>query len=132
MAQTTLRALAPTNRLRAAAGATWVLRVLLGGAFLFFSFMKLSSQPHMVAEFVTVGLGQWFRYFTGALELIGGAALLIPRSSIFGAIVLLGVDLGAFVAQVTILHADWIHCVAIGALLMALIYLQRPTSTQPA
>jgi hypothetical protein len=43
---------------------------------------------------------------------------------------LFAVDLGAFVAQVAILHVDWIHCVVIGALLLALIHLQRPTSAQ--
>lgn len=120
----------PIVRLRPAVVGIWVLRVLLGAAFLFFSFMKLSSQPHMVAEFATVGLGQWFRYFTGILELIGGTVLLVPRTLIFGAILLFAVDLGAFVAQVAILHVDWIHCVVIGALLLALIHLQRPTSAQ--
>jgi uncharacterized membrane protein YphA (DoxX/SURF4 family) len=101
------------------------LRVLLGSAFLFFSFMKLSGHPNMVAEFDIVGLGQWFRYFTGALELVGGLAVLVPRVSVLGAILLLLVDLGAFVAQVAILHMDWIHCVVIAALLGLLIYLQR-------
>jgi len=80
----------------------WVLRVLLGLAFLLASYMKLSGQPRMVAEFDVVGLGQWFRHFTATLELIGGLAILVPRTSVFGAIVLLMVDLGAFVANVTI------------------------------
>jgi uncharacterized membrane protein YphA (DoxX/SURF4 family) len=110
---------------RATAIAIWVLRVLLGLAFLFFSFMKLSGQPNMVAEFDVVGLGQWFRYFTGGLELIGGLAVLVPRASVIGAILLLIVDAGAFIAQVAILHMDWIHCVVIGALLALLIFLQR-------
>jgi putative oxidoreductase len=102
----------------------WVLRVLLGLAFLFASYIKLSSRPRMIAEFDTIGFGQWFRYFTGALELIGGLAILVPRISVFGAILLLIVDLGAFVAQVTILHMGWIHCVVIAVLLGLLIYLQ--------
>lgn len=102
----------------------WILRVLLGLAFLFASYIKLSSRPRMIAEFDTIGFGQWFRYFTGALELIGGLAILVPRISVFGAILLLIVDLGAFVAQVTILHMGWIHCVVIAVLLGLLIYLQ--------
>jgi putative oxidoreductase len=110
---------------RALVVGVWILRVLLGGAFIFFSLMKLSGRPGMVAEFNTVGLGQWFRYFTGALELTGGVAVLIPRVSVFGAIVLLLVDIGAFVAQVTVLHVDWIHAIVIGALLALLIYFQR-------
>jgi len=70
-----------------------VLCILLGGAFLFFTMMKLSGQPEMVAEFDTVGLGHWFRYFTDSLELMGGIAILVPRVSIFGAMVLLLVQL---------------------------------------
>lgn len=110
---------------RAARIAVWFLRVLVGVAFLFFAFMKLSGQPNMVAEFDTVGLGQWFRYFTGGLELVGGIAVLVPRTSVFGAVLLLIVDIGAFIAQVAILHMDWIHCVVIAALLVVLIVLQR-------
>jgi uncharacterized membrane protein YphA (DoxX/SURF4 family) len=103
----------------------WVLRVLLAALFLFASSMKITSQPMMVAEFGQVGLGQWFRYFTGALELVGAVALLVPRVSVPGALLLLLVDIGAFVAQVFALHGDWIHTVVIGALLALLIYLQR-------
>lgn len=105
--------------------AIWVLRILLGLAFLAASVMKLSGQPQMVAEFQQVGLGQWFRYFTAALELIGGVAILVPRVSALGALLLLAVDAGAFVAQVSVLHMDWIHTIVIGALLILLVYFQR-------
>jgi uncharacterized membrane protein YphA (DoxX/SURF4 family) len=103
----------------------WALRVLLAALFLFASSMKITSQPMMVAEFGQVGLGQWFRYFTGALELVGAVALLVPRVSILGGLLLLLVDIGAFVAQVFALHGDWIHTIVIGLLLALLIYLQR-------
>ena len=103
----------------------WALRVLIAALFLFAGFMKQSGQPMMVEEFGTIGLGQWFRYFTGALEFAGAIAILLPSVSVFGAIVLLAVDAGAFVAQVAILHGDWIHTIVIGAILGAAIYLQR-------
>jgi putative oxidoreductase len=103
----------------------WILRILVAALFLFASFMKLSGQPMMIEEFGTIGLGQWFRYFTGALELAGAIAILVPSVSVFGAIVLLAVDAGALVAQIAILHGDWIHTIVIGAILGAVIYLQR-------
>ncbi|WP_024279062.1 DoxX family protein [Xanthobacter sp. 126] len=103
----------------------WVLRVLMAGLFLFAAFGKLSGQPMMVQEFDAIGLGQWFRYFTGAIEVVGAVALLVPAVSGFAAVLLLVVDIGAFVAQVAILHVDWIHTIVIGAILAALIYLQR-------
>lgn len=103
----------------------WVLRILVAALFLSAAYAKLSGQPMMVEEFGKVGLGQWFRYVTGALEVIGGIALLVPRVSVLGALVLLCVDAGAFVAQVAVLHGDWIHTIVIGLILVVLIYLQR-------
>ena len=103
----------------------WVLRVLIAALFISAAVMKLSGQPMMVAEFDMVGLGQWFRYLTGTLELIGGIGILIPRFSVLSAILLLLVDIGAFVAQVSVLHMDWVHTIVIGAVIALLIYLQR-------
>ena len=103
----------------------WVLRILLAALFLMAAFMKLSGQPMMVEEFGAIGLGQGFRYLTGILELIGSIALLVPAISIFCAVLLLCVDIGAFVTQAVILHGDVIHTIVIAALLLVLIYLQR-------
>jgi putative oxidoreductase len=111
--------------------ALWSLRILVAALFLFAAVMKLSGQPMMIEEFNTIGLGQWFRLLTGALEAAGAVAILLPSVSVFGAILLLAVDAGAFVAQITILHVDWIHTVVIGALLATVIYLQRDQLRRP-
>ena len=114
--------LAPSNKMNI---VIWVLRVLIAALFLFAAFGKLTSNPMMVEEFGKVGLGDWFRYFTGVLEVVGAAALVTPAISGFGALLLLCVDAGAFVAQVAVIHSDWIHTIVIGAILMALVYWQR-------
>ena len=62
---------------------------------------------------------------TGLLEIVGAIALLTPALSGLGALLLLIVDVGAFFAQVLFLHGDWIHTIVIGAILAALVYLQR-------
>ena len=105
--------------------AIWCLRILLGVLFVFAAFVKLSGQPMMVAEFGQVGLGQWLRYLTAILELGGAALLVAPATSIYGAGVLLLVDIGAFLAQLTRIHSDWIHTIVIGGLLALVIALQR-------
>ncbi len=102
----------------------WSLRILMATLFLFASFMKLTGKPDMVAEFDTIGLGQWFRYLTGLLEVIGGIGILVPPVSVFAAILLLAVDAGAFFAQIAVLHMDWIHTIVIGAILGTVVYLQ--------
>ena len=57
----------------------WVLRVLLGAAFLAAGGAKLAGVQAMVEIFDKVGIGQWFRIVTGLLEVGGGILLLIPR-----------------------------------------------------
>ena len=42
----------------------------------------------MVELFAAIGLGQWFRYVTGAIEISAAVALLIPSGASFGAILL--------------------------------------------
>ena len=105
--------------------AVWILRVLVAALFLFAGFAKLSGQAMMVEEFDVVGLGQGFRYLTGALELIGGVAVLMPAFSPLGAALLLLVDIGAFFAQVFAIHMDFIHTIVIAIVILTLIYLQR-------
>jgi putative oxidoreductase len=97
----------------------------MAALFIYAGVLKVSGAPRMVSEFDHVGLGQWFRYFTGTLELAGAILCLIPRTSPYGAIALLAVDAGAFVAQITVLDQGWIHTIVIGLILSALIYFRR-------
>jgi uncharacterized membrane protein YphA (DoxX/SURF4 family) len=73
----------------------WILQIGAAGMFLMVGFLKLSGDPQMVALFEAIGLGQWFRYVTGSLEVLGAILLLVPRLSGLGALLLVGVMLGA-------------------------------------
>jgi uncharacterized membrane protein YphA (DoxX/SURF4 family) len=73
----------------------WFLQIAAAAMFLFVGALKLASAPAMVAVFDGVGLGQWFRYVTGALEVLGAAALLVPRLAGAGALLLAAVMVGA-------------------------------------
>jgi uncharacterized membrane protein YphA (DoxX/SURF4 family) len=83
----------------------WILCLLLAVVFLFFGGMKLLSKPVMVREFNQVGLGQWFRYFTGTLEISGAIGLLVPKFSRWAALLLVAVMAGAIIAHLTVLHS---------------------------
>jgi uncharacterized membrane protein YphA (DoxX/SURF4 family) len=80
----------------------WVLQVLGAVSFLFAGYQKLAGDPQMVALFATIGLGQWFRYLTGTLEILGAIALLIPRLRVLGALGLVGVMVGALITNFAI------------------------------
>ena len=84
--------------------AGWILCLLLAFVFIMVGGMKLSGRPNMVQEFEQVGLGQWFRYFTGILEVSGGVGVLIPRYSRWAALLLVAVMMGAIVAHLTVIH----------------------------
>ncbi len=50
-------------------------------------------------KFDDIGLGQWLRYLTGALEIAGAIGLLIPRLCGLAALGLAGVMVGAVATE---------------------------------
>jgi putative oxidoreductase len=80
----------------------WVLQIAAAGMFLMVGYLKLSGNAQLVGLFEAIGLGQWFRYLTGTLEVAGAFLLLIPRTSGLGALLLAGVMVGAIVTHVFI------------------------------
>ena len=92
----------------------WILQIAAAGMFLMVGFLKLSGNPQLVGLFGAIGLGQWFRYLTGTLEVAGAILLLVPRTSGLGALMLVGVMAGAVVTHLFIVG---------GSPLMAIILL---------
>jgi uncharacterized membrane protein YphA (DoxX/SURF4 family) len=80
----------------------WVLQIGAAGMFLMVGFLKLSGNPQLVGLFEAIGLGQWFRYLTGSLEVAGAILLLIPRTSGLAALMLFGVMVGAVITHLLI------------------------------
>src|ERR1700730_4041714 len=80
----------------------WVLQISAAGMFLMVGFLKLSGNAQMVGLFEAIGIGQWFRYLTGTLEVAGAILLLVPRTSGVGAFLLAGVMACAVVTHVFI------------------------------
>jgi len=82
----------------------WCVQVLLALVFVGSSWAKLTGKPEMVALFTAIGIGQWFRFVTGILELTGAVLILLPKTSRIGAAMLATVMLGALAAHLFILH----------------------------
>ena len=87
------------QRGRVAIIALWVAQVALAVMFLFAGGSKLAGAPAMVNLFASIGLGQWLRYVTGAIEVSSAVALLIPSAAPFGAILLVPTMVGAATAN---------------------------------
>jgi len=94
------------QRGRAALIALWLTQVALAAMFVMAGGSKLAGVPAMVSLFDAIGVGQWFRYVTGVIELASGIALLIPSAALFGALLLIPTMLGAIATNVFIVHAS--------------------------
>ncbi len=118
-------AVAPgSSRIRRIAG--WILCVPLASVFFVVGLGKVIGRPGAVMEFQLIGLGQWFRYLTGALEILGAAALLIPRVSWMAALLLAGIMVGAIIAHVTRLPIPPTLPVKLLVMTLLTAWLRRP------
>jgi len=84
----------------------WALRAVIFVVFLFFGAGKFTSNADApwVVLFTRVGFGQWFRYFTGAIEILGAFLVLIPQTVTVGLATLAATLTGAVLVVVIVLH----------------------------
>jgi uncharacterized membrane protein YphA (DoxX/SURF4 family) len=94
------------GRGRAANLALWALQVLLAVMFAMAGLSKVFGDQAMVEMFATIGVGQWFRYVVGALEIAGAVGVLIPRLSGLAALGLVCLMAGATVTNLFVLGAS--------------------------
>jgi len=96
------------------------LTLLLAFVFAFVGAVKLMGAPGMVEEFTQIGIGQWFRYVTGILEVGGAIGVLIPKSRFYGALLIAIVMAGATVTNVAILQVPALAVPTTALMTMAL------------
>lgn len=119
---------APTRR-RAATVALWALQIALAAALGAAGASKLAAAPEMVQLFDAVGIGQWFRYVTGALEVLGAVLLLVPAVAGLGALLLAGVMVGAILSHLLVLHNSPTAPLILIAGLAIVVYARRAEIT---
>ena len=73
----------------------WTLQALAAAMFLMAGTLKLAGAPPMVQLFAAVGIGQWFRYVTGTIEVVSAVSLLVPPLAVFAALALAATMIGA-------------------------------------
>jgi len=106
---------------RVALVALWVTQVVVAGMFLFVGGLKLTGAPELVALFDAIGVGQWFRYVTGAIEVVSAVALLVPSLAPFGALLLIPTMVGAISTHLFIVGGSPVPAIVllIGSLAIA-------------
>lgn len=93
----------------------WVFRISAGLLFLAVGLTKFNDRS-WVRLFLEIGMGDWFRYLTGAIQSTAGLLLLIPKTT----------SIGAAVAGCTMLGAIGFHLFVLdtsvgGAIIPAII-----------
>lgn len=106
-------------------GLDWLVRILLALTFVSAGGMKLAGVPQFVALFDQIGIGQWFRLVTGTFEVLGGLLVLIPRTSIFGAVLLACVMLGAVFTHLAVIGGNPLPALVLLALSTVVLWLRR-------
>ena len=83
----------------------WILQISLAILFLCIGVSKLNpNAAYWMELFDKVGIGQWFRNFTGSLEVVCAILLLIPRTSAIAAAFLALIMAGAVATHLFILR----------------------------
>jgi putative oxidoreductase len=120
-----------TNVLPAVSGkgrliTLWTLSGLVALAFIGAGGGKLAGTAVMVELFDKVGLGQWFRYFTGFLEVVAGIGLLISRYAFYAAVLLVLVMVCAVITHLTVVGGSPAPALLLLVLAGTIAYLRKP------
>jgi uncharacterized membrane protein YphA (DoxX/SURF4 family) len=115
----------PAHYSRGAEVGLWIVQFLLALVFFIAGAKKIIGNPDMVRVFAAIGWGQWFRYFTGVIELLGSVMLVLPRLRAFGASLLSCVMLGAILTHVVVLHVSPALPAVLLIALLCVLYARR-------
>ena len=104
----------------------WTLQILAALAFLIAGSMKLVGDEMQVETFEEIGVGQWFRYLTGFLELVGALLILFPRTAFWGALLLMCIMVGAILTHLVLIGGSPVPAVVLLVITAAVAWLRRP------
>jgi putative oxidoreductase len=95
------------------------MRILLAAVFLYEGIDKFSERRLWLRIFDEIGFGQWFRYFTGVVEISGALTLLIPKATFVAVGLLVSTMIGALLVHVLVIGVGP-QTVFVGILLLML------------
>jgi hypothetical protein len=93
------------RRARRLDAAVWMLRIALASIFVVIGFVKIpgSIHPMWVRLFERIGFGQWFRYFTALVEIVGGMLMLVPSATLVSVLLLASTMVGAVLVHIFVI-----------------------------
>jgi uncharacterized membrane protein YphA (DoxX/SURF4 family) len=79
----------------------WILRLLAATILLQTLYFKFTAHPQSVKLFTELGMEPWGRIGTGIFELIASLLILYPRTTVYGALLGMGLMAGALFFHLT-------------------------------
>ena len=106
------------RRARQIDAAVWIMRVALASIFIVVGFVKIpgSIHPMWVRLFERIGFGQWFRYFTALVEIVGGMLMIVPSATMVSGLFLASTMVGALLVHISVIGVG-VQTVVVGTLL---------------
>ena|SRR5712671_4019224 len=105
---------------------SWVLQIGAAAMILLAGSLKLLGAAALVQMFAAIGLGQWFRYVTGTIEVVSGVLLLVPSLAFFRAVALVPTMIGAIVTHVFVIGGSPAPAIGLLAATSTVAWLRRP------
>lgn len=96
--------------------AILAIKILVALAFAAAGLAKLAGAEMMVSVFDALGFGQWFRYVTGVVEVVGAVLLFVPGKQAYGALLLVATMIGAVLSHIFILGPSFVPALILGIL----------------
>jgi putative oxidoreductase len=106
----------------------WGVRILLALAFGAAGTAKLVGVQQLVELFSAIGFGQWFRYLTGAVEVVGALLMLIPAAGLIGGLLLTATCVGAVATHLLLIGGSPVPATVLGVLSAFIAWRQWPVS----
>ena len=106
----------------------WGVRILLALAFGAAGGAKLVGAPQMVQVFEAIGVGQWLRYLTGAVEVAGVVLLLVPSTGFFGGLLLSATMIGGVATHLVVIGGSPVPAMVLGLLSAFVAWRLKPIS----
>jgi uncharacterized membrane protein YphA (DoxX/SURF4 family) len=98
----------------------WLPRLAVAFLFFFIGKSKFGAQSSWIKTFEQIGFGQWLRYLTGVMQIIGATLVLVPRLFLVGIAMLACTMVGAMLAWIFFLGVPF-NAIFPGALLLGLL-----------
>ena len=81
----------------------FAIRISVALVFVVTGVDKFLQSPEWDQVFKAIGWGDWFRYFTGVVEMTGGLMFLLPATTTLGAVLLSAAMIGAMTFHIAVL-----------------------------